>query len=388
MSIGKKCTALLCALSLAAGLCGCSGGSIYSNYREIEELMIVRTMGFDLSDEGIRLSVSAGASGNGSESSDDAAARSALHAEAPGVSLAMGTIQDYSAREDLFFAHTSYLVIGEDAAREGLDPILSFIKRSAFMRLDVPVFAVLKGEASGLILGAENSQYSATEVLRSLERNVKKRGDCIVSTAGELSGELSSTGSALICAIELVNAEAAVSGAQALTAIPAGYAIIRDGKMVGSLPMESARAVNLLMNRAGPSEIAISTDNCTACVQFDKCSAEFSPRTENGQLCGIDLSLTLSAALIEFSGSYDEEKMNLALESTLYRWTDEVLRTAAQLGCDFLHLGNTLERQSPEKLYGLSTRLEELLPQLQYNIYVDAQIKRSFDLALPDDSKG
>lgn len=389
MSFCKKCAALLCALNLSLSLCACSGGSIYSNYREIEELMIVRTMGFDLSDEGIRLSVSAGASGNGADLGENGASgSSALHADAPGVSLAMGTIQDYSAREDLFFAHTSYLVVGESAARSGLDPIFSFIKRSAFMRLDVPVFVVLGGDASTLILGAENPQYSATEVLRSIERNVKKRGDCIVSSAGELSAELAASGSALICAVKLVSADAAMSDAQALTAIPAGYAVIKDGKMVGSIPMESARVVNLLMNETGPSEISVSTGGCTACVQFDKSSVEYSPRTENGVLCGIDVSLTLSAALIEFSGSYDEVSLNAALEDTLYQWTSEVLDTAAQLGCDFLRLGNTLERQSPEKLHGISTELESLLPELQYNIYVDAQIERSFDLALPDEDRG
>lgn len=46
----KKFAALLMSVLLA--LTGCSGGSIYSNYRDIAQLLVVRTMGFDSSDSG------------------------------------------------------------------------------------------------------------------------------------------------------------------------------------------------------------------------------------------------------------------------------------------------------------------------------------------------
>ena len=52
----KKFAALLMSVLLA--LTGCSGGSIYSNYRDIAQLLVVRTMGFDSSDSGgVTLSV-------------------------------------------------------------------------------------------------------------------------------------------------------------------------------------------------------------------------------------------------------------------------------------------------------------------------------------------
>ena len=41
----RKLIALLCALGVAVLSTGCSGGSIYSNYRDIAELMIVQTLG-------------------------------------------------------------------------------------------------------------------------------------------------------------------------------------------------------------------------------------------------------------------------------------------------------------------------------------------------------
>lgn len=100
------------ALVLAALLTGCSGGSIYSNYRELEQLMVIQTMGFDWTESGVRLSASSGSDsagggggGGGSESGTEqsgSAGVARLAAEAPSFTLAEEKMQDYSAREDLF----------------------------------------------------------------------------------------------------------------------------------------------------------------------------------------------------------------------------------------------------------------------------------------------
>ena len=62
-------------LVLAALLTGCSGGSIYSNYRELEQLMVIQTLGFDRTPDGVRLSASSGSDsaggGGGSKGGDN-----------------------------------------------------------------------------------------------------------------------------------------------------------------------------------------------------------------------------------------------------------------------------------------------------------------------------
>ena len=96
-------------LVLAALLTGCSGGSIYSNYRELEQLMVIQTLGFDRTSDGVRLSASSGSDsaggGGGGESGAEqsgSAGVARLAAEAPSFTLAEEKMQDYSAREDLF----------------------------------------------------------------------------------------------------------------------------------------------------------------------------------------------------------------------------------------------------------------------------------------------
>ena len=68
----KKFICLICAACLFL-LSGCSGGSIYTNYREVEQLMVIQTMGFDKDKNGVTLSVSTGNSGGGTSSASTTA---------------------------------------------------------------------------------------------------------------------------------------------------------------------------------------------------------------------------------------------------------------------------------------------------------------------------
>ena len=98
------------ALLLAAGmLCsGCSTGAISSNYRPVEDLALIQTIGVDRAPEGVCLSAATG---------------KACENEAPkrmtqsGVSMlaALNQLQDRTPSAGLFYAQTSYLLLGEEA---------------------------------------------------------------------------------------------------------------------------------------------------------------------------------------------------------------------------------------------------------------------------------
>jgi len=105
------------ALLLAAGmLCsGCSTGAISSNYRPVEDLALIQTIGVDRAPEGVCLSAATG---------------KACENEAPkrmtqsGVSMlaALDQLQDRTPSAELFYAQTSYLLLGEEAGAPGGGP--------------------------------------------------------------------------------------------------------------------------------------------------------------------------------------------------------------------------------------------------------------------------
>jgi len=371
----KKSAALIAALCLTLCASGCSGGSIYSNYLELEQLSVIEAMGFDYAPDGVRLSVSSG-------KSTSAPAR--LSADAKSLSLAEQRIQDYSSSEQLFYAHTAYLAVGAESAEKSIEPFLDYLKRSADMRLDIPLFTVYGGEASELVLGAGNSEYDATNVFKSLERNVELRGEGVIFSAADIAAALSENGCALVYAVRIKNADNAVEDAKPdeLTALPDGFTVIKNGTAVGKISADDVIGVNLLLSRAGPSLIALSADDKTATVQIDKCRCDIAPVIKHDTLTGIDVKLVLDAALCEIQGEPDTQALERELEAKLAAWIKSILLTSQELECDFLQLGATLERSSPRTLRGLGGTLSALLPTLYINVSVDASLDRSFDLGL------
>ena len=95
---------------------------IYSNYRNVEELQLVRTLGVDASGEGLVLSAAAGRPQNGTPPA--IVRRSVLS-----VPQGMDALQRRTPRGQLYFAHTQYLVLGQAFAETGAAGILDFVER-------------------------------------------------------------------------------------------------------------------------------------------------------------------------------------------------------------------------------------------------------------------
>lgn len=347
----KKLLCIILAVSLFL-LSGCSGGSIYTNYREVEQLMVIQTMGFDSSDGKITLSVSTGNSGGGS-SSQTTTARMSASAET--ISLAEDKLRDYSASEELFFSHTSYIAIGEKTAQSGLEDYLEYISRSVALREGTPIFIIVGDEAKTLVLGAGGEDYDATNVLKSLERNIELRGDLQVFTAADISSSLNRRSACLVTAIKCVKAKDVVNGAKEdeLTAIPAGYAVIKSGKLVGIIDLGAAHGVSILKSKLKSCYTELSLEGQTVAVVTDKCRCEIDSDKR-------EINVKLSATLAEASGNPAIESLNHALEHTAKGWVESALDAIDYYGCDFIGI--------EKKGYA------------SYNINVSAEVGRSFDI--------
>lgn len=375
----KKLIALFCALSSLL-LTGCGGGSIYSNYRETEQLTVIQTLGLDLTPVGIRASV---ATGTGATPKPVR-----ISAEDESIDLALRRIADYSVSEEMFFAHTAYVLVGENTAGSDLGLVLDYIKRSTDMRLDMPVFIVKDASASELVLGAgdesgdKGADYDITEVMRSIERSLDNSGDGVVFTAAEISRSLDGSGAALVCMVESRNADEALEGAgNALTALPGGFAVIKDGRKLGRIDTDDAPAVSLIMGRSGPSRIALNVGSPVT-VQLDEAKADITPIIDGGSLTGITVNVKLTATLLEGKGDPSAEELSAALKSEYEKKLTKVLGLSKSLSADFLGLGSMLERKEPLALRGIGEKLGDILPELSILLSVSAEITGSTELFL------
>ena len=349
----RRAAAFLLALALS-GLSGCSR-ALLGNYRNIEELQVIQTLGLDGREGGVFVSFSTGRDASGRE-----VVR--MGAEGESISGAMQALQGYSVSGELFFSNTGYILLGEGAARDA-GRYLDYIERASEIRLDTPLFVVRGAEAGPLVTAGGGEDGDITEIMSSLERFIERRAAGYLPTCADIARSLARSGAALVCAI----APARAPDGDYLTAVSRGYAVLRDGELCGYVEGDAALAAAAFLGGAG--EKYVEVDGMT--LKLISCGARMEPVWDGGELAGLEMALEVQASVIEARSERDlnDEQERSALEEALAGtaagWMREVLDVSQGTGADFLGLGAELERCFPARWRDISPQWDELFPGLE-----------------------
>ena len=407
----KRGLSLLIIICMLLSLSGCSG--IYSNFRELERLLVIQTMGIDFAEEGVGISLASGAKSDGS---------SPVRLFSTGVSVtsAVAHILSYSQEQELFLSHTSHVVLGEEAAQNGINGYLSYICRSPNLRTDIPLYIVKGGTAQEAVMQVGDGSKGISEVLEAVRANVDERGDSKAFSASDLLRDLERNGSGLVCAIECSpsiqeggtkqeggsgsssgtdSAESPDSTGgsgggeekqekQALTAAAVGYGVIRGDRLCAYIDKEQAIGVGLLLNIVGISDIVVKDRYATpVTLELDQGSSEIKPVwAEDGSLEMLDIQIKAAANIAEIGGGGHfsepdyEDYLTAQLETAVSERVSSVIQLSKTLQADFLGLGNIVEMDDAEKYRALGGDFASLLPGLTVRISVSGQIKHTNDI--------
>ena len=411
----KRFLSLLIIMCALPTLSGC--GSIYSNYREIQQLMVVQTMGIDREKGGVQVSMAAAAEASGG-------GPRRMSAQGSTVTTAIDRAYKLSYEEEIFFSHVNHLLVGEAAAEEGLDTFLDYVSQSPTMRIDIPLYIVRGGTANQAVMEVGDSSKGISEVMQTVHESFASPSNSRVFTVADTINSLLRYGSALVCAVECVpssesvspgksasaqqggeqnaqqgeeqnpqqeegqNAQDMTQGETPLMAVPAGYAVIRDGKLCKFIEPEEAAAVGLLTGSLPITDITVTDRNGKdASLELNQGSAEITPVWGGkGQLKGLNIQAQVSASVLETDnwqqGSSNEyiNHLTAQLESAVSQRLSSLLRTSMKLKADFLGLAGQVERKSPENYRLMSQRFSELLPGLELQITVSGQLSHTNDM--------
>ena len=411
----KRFLSLLIIMCALPALSGCS--SIYSNYREIQQLMVVQTMGIDREKGGVQVSMAAAAEASGGRPRR-------MSAQGSTITAAIDRAYKLSYEEEIFFSHVNHLLVGEAAAEEGLDAFLDYVSQSPTMRIDIPLYIVRGSTANQAVMEVGDSSKGISEVMQTVHESFASPSNSRVFTVADTINSLLRYGSALVCAVECVpssesvspgksasaqgggeqnaqqgeeqnpqqeegqNAQDMTQGETPLMAVPAGYAVIRDGKLCKFIEPEEAAAVGLLTGRLPITDITVTDRNGKdASLELNQGSAEITPVWGGkGQLKGLNIQAQVSASVLETDnwqqGSSNEyiNHLTAQLESAVSQRLSSLLRTSMKLKADFLGLAGQVERKSPENYRLMSQRFSELLPGLELQITVSGQLSHTNDM--------
>lgn len=404
---------LICALLLAAMLPTLSAcGSVYSNYREMEQLLVLQTMGLDRAAEGgITLSLaSSAASGR---------RKSPVRMKLNGATIASAVerAQNYSFEESLFFSHMDALMLGEDYARRGLTDCVDFVTQSPRLRVDIPIYIVKGATAEKAVLEVGDETAGISEILRGVSEFYDTRGGGNVYTLSDFTRDTLRHGSALVCALELTPAAQAAPAEDGstdapdaenpsadntadasapadtpadtprLTAAGAGYAIMQNMKLVGYIDTDNALGISFLKNTVRQTDVTVEDASGNAVtLEINQGRCDITPRfTTDGALSRIDIAAHVGATVLEadgtasFADSAYMDYLTGELESLVSQRISGILRLARSLCADFIGLGAAVEQASPESWARLDRPFYELLPALEVRISVTGQITHSND---------
>lgn len=435
----KRYISILIIISSLLSLGGCGG--IHTNYREIQQLMVVQTMGLDREEGSVRVSMAAAAEASGS-------GPRRMSATGGTVSTAIDRAYELSYEEEIFFSHVNHILIGEAAAEEDMDSFLDYLYQSPELRIDIPLYIVREGTAEQAVMEVGDGSRGISEVMQAVREIFATASNSQVFTVADTIRSLDRYGSALICAIrcepgsesfvpqtsgnsgsdggeggqgekkqddgenqqtqaaqeeentqaagnedtgggeEQGEAEAAAQEGKPLMAGIAGYGVIRDGKLCKYLEPELSVAVGLMTGGVPISFIAVEDMDGRSCsLEVYEGSAQLNPVWAGpGELKGLELQVEVTASVMESGPSQSsgtEEYINYLtgqLESAVSDQLNSLLQSSMQLKADFLGLAGKVERSSPENFRLMEQDFTEILPSLELQISVSGRLSHTNDM--------
>lgn len=224
-----KCGAFwLCCLAVSLLLCGCMRSA------ELKERTIIRMVGVDVDGENFVLTMFQFFPQTQSEG-DASSQTQVVQTKGRSISEAIDAVSHYSGNE-VFLGNSSFLVIGREAAEQGLERTLNFFNSNHEVSPELYV-ALADGEAAEVIQAQSSEENSPTQ-LKSLVEQGRENGllgrPTLKDIVNRLQGEYTEP---YLPLIEVVDAQD-----KQLLRI-AGMAIFQDGRLLDTLSIEQTRGV-------------------------------------------------------------------------------------------------------------------------------------------------
>lgn len=367
--------ALLCMAVLF--LSGC-GKAALPYAREMGDMALLRTMGVDAGEEGqVLVTVSTGKRAAGLQGES----QPPLVLSAAGDSLSAACLSMQGLSDSyVFYGYVDQLLLGENAALQGIEPVLDYFSRDVELGLGAQVWLVRGNTAQTAIeAGGETGVDSR---LSTLQTDSEMGAAGITRTAGEVFSSLLEQGCAFLPALQAADPEAA--GGETVL-LEAGYGVLRDGKLVGYLDGESAKGLELLTGQTAEDIIEVDLPSGQAVARITGASVRCEPIFQGDELTGLRLHGRAAAELAEFHTPMGEKELEQLREQLEERESLRLQRVMDQLrswGTDCTALGSQVAQANPAQWKNIQGQWGDLFSSVPLEISVQVSVSRTYgDLA-------
>jgi len=382
-------------------LTGCENG-ILPEGREIDDLQLVQVIGIDKLSDGSddcmvtvaskNLDIGIGKdSSGGMGGSTGGSTSKALVLSARGKTMfdAVRNIQTHS-NKTIFWGHSEYYLIGEDAARENIADYIDFFTRDYELRIESKVYVVKGSTAKHLIEEFNHSDFYIADKLESLGNNLKLLSFSKELRVHELIKFLDiHFSSARIPCIHLVTRD--TKEAKNVTDLECdGYAIVSDLKLVGFIGRDISRGINFITNTVDSSIVTVKdpTGQDVSLEVIDS-NTKVIPRFKGDTLESILLKTKVISNLgeIQSQREFSDESTISFMESQaseiIKTEMEKALEEVVKLKSDCLEICDRISLRRPLKWHKIKDEWIQIFPNVKIDIEVDSKILRTYELVEP-----
>ncbi len=372
--------------------------------REITNLELVHIVGMDtgraqpgdISFTILRNTVtgSDGSSGSGDSEGDMSSNQKILTVEAPSYDRAFRMAQTYTDKQ-FSGTHIGFFLLGEEAARQDIRRHLDYVLRNNEIRLNSKPFVIRGMTAEEFLRQAGKGSYDLNEVLRSTENNNMHLGftgtTLLVDAMRMLSEEPYVT---VLPAAQLVGFDEEEKGGgeegekkEPSNVMLNGYGVVKEGKLIGYLENEAARAYNIVTNRLTTTNLDIPLES-GGYVSFGiaHCESRMEFEMDGDEIRRVVIRVETRSNFDEVTahgkGVFEEEAIRRLEEKQEQKLTEQLealIGESKRMRADFLGVCGAFRLQHPYRFRGMESGWNDRIAGLEIVPEVRVHIQRTLD---------
>ncbi|WP_350342694.1 Ger(x)C family spore germination protein [Proteinivorax tanatarense] len=332
--------------------------------RELEDLAFVLAMGIDKDEDGISILAHIGQEGGGDMEDEEGEGAMVLEGEGQTISDAFDNLFSKSNKRP-FLDHMKVIIISEDLAREGIEPIMDFFRRDIRVRGNTTVMIAKEDSLEEVLefepdLGTQPALLLEETFRYNWERSRVFKKDFFEVVIDVLEEDR-----------ELFLPMVDVSEEEQL--IISDTAVFRGYEMVEELNNKQNLGLLYLRSEVRHGTLTIETDEDEfVSLRIEDTDLEITPLEDEGQIVfhiEIDQELAITESSSQLSIDELEELASEFIQLTVL----DTINVAKDIESDFLGFGSIYRRANPQQ-WDLQQWLDQF-PEIEVIIDVETNIK-------------
>ncbi|MCM3703034.1 Ger(x)C family spore germination protein [Paenibacillus macerans] len=350
---------------------------------EVNGLAIVTSAGFDRAEDGtIELTLEIAAPQQGESGKPPSGDQKQKNGKTIIRTATGKTAADAQGRLQMMLPRTIYwgqlqvMVVGETLARDGLREQLDYLVRDNEIRLRVMPF-VTRGKVRDFFESPYLLEQTKADFLQSEAARVFHKPLTISQLVQRFSGDQNG---AILPFIDVPQEGGGNGGDPYIK----GFAVLNQGRMVGTMTGDSFLAAKWVMNQLKNDVQTVNVGSGSpsrVTLVITASNSRLIPSRKEGEWqmeirIGSELSMIQNTTRLPMAAPQHARKLETAMAEHMRERVEQTVKEAQRMRTDIFGFGEAINRRNPREWKKLAPRWDRFFPQMAVKVEVETDLRR------------